>query len=213
MGKRVVLMAVAWLAGAAAAAVGVTAALSFLGTGLFGASSPPMSHAAVVKKLAEISSGPAASTSPSPTTSSPSPSTGPSAPAQSTGSKSTSGGMVYATCSAGLVRITSTPKLNYVADDLAAGPARSAWVTFTSGSAEVHVTASCAGGKPVFTTASDDHGGATPTGTAPPAGGGDDHGGGRGGGGGGGGGDSGGGGGGSGGGGSHGGGGGGGHDG
>ena len=39
MGKRVVLMVAAWLAGAAAAAVGVTAALSFLGTGLFGTSS------------------------------------------------------------------------------------------------------------------------------------------------------------------------------
>jgi hypothetical protein len=186
MGKRVVLMIAAWLAGAAAAAVGVTAALSFLGTGLFGTSSPPMSQAEVVKNLAAINSG---APSPSPASSSPAP-PAPSTPPGASDSQPTSGGMVYARCSAGLVQMTSTPKLGYVADDLAAGPARSAWVTFTSGSTRVHVTASCAGGKPVFTTASDDHGGAAPTGTAPPAGGGDDHGGGRGGGGGGGGGDS-----------------------
>jgi uncharacterized membrane protein YgcG len=179
MGKRVVLMAAAWLAGAAAAAVGVTAALSFLGTGLFGASSPPMSQAEVVKNLAAISSG---APSPSPASSSPAP-PAQSTPAETTGSQSTSGGMVYATCSAGLVRMTSTPKLGYVADDLAAGPARSAWVTFKSGSAEVHVTVSCTGGKPAFRVTADDHGGATTAPAAPPTGGGgDDHGGGRGGG-------------------------------
>jgi hypothetical protein len=84
--------------------------------------------------------------------------------------------------------MTSTPKVGYVADDLSSGPARSAWVTFKSGSAEVHVTVSCAGGKPVFRVAPDDHGGASTAPAAPPTGGGgDDHGGGRGGGGGGGG--------------------------
>jgi uncharacterized membrane protein YgcG len=183
MGKRVVLMVAAWLAGAAAAAVGVTAALSFLGTGLFGTSSPPRSQAEVVQKLAQVNS---AAPSPSPTISRPSPSTGPAAPPGASDSKPTSGGMVYARCSAGLVQITSTPKVGYVADDLSAGPARSAWVTFTSGSAEVHVTVSCTGGKPVFRVAGDDHGGATTAPAAPPTGGGDDHGGGRGGGGGGG---------------------------
>jgi hypothetical protein len=182
MGKRVIGMALAWLAGAAAAAVGVTAALSFLGTGLFGASSQPMSQAQVVAKLAQVDSGPTASPSPSPATSS----SPPSAPAGTSDSTSTSGGTVFATCSGALARLVSTPRLGYVADDLAAGPARSAWVTFRSGSAEVHVTVACTGGKPAFKTTPDDHGGAAPTGTAPPAGGGgDDHGGGRGGGGGG----------------------------
>ena len=180
MGKRVVVMVLLWLAGAAAAAVGVTAALTFLGTGLFGTSSQPLSQAQVATKLAQVDSDPA-SPSASPTSSGPSPT----APPGARGSKFTSGGAVFATCSAGLVQMTSTPKLGYVADDLASGPARSAWVTFKSGSAEVHVTVSCAGGKPVFRVTADDHGGAAPTGTAPPAGGGDDHGGGRGGGGGG----------------------------
>jgi uncharacterized membrane protein YgcG len=173
MAKRVVLMALLWLGGAAAAAAGVTAALTFLGTGLFGTSSRPMSQAEVAAKLAEVKS---TSPSPSPTTSSPSPGQ----PTPVTRSRSTTGGMVFATCSGKLVQITSTPALNYVADDLASGPARSAWVTFKSGSTEVHVTASCAGGKPVFRTAGDDHGGQAPPATP----GGDDHGGGRGGGGG-----------------------------
>ncbi|HMG63350.1 MAG TPA: hypothetical protein VK599_10425, partial [Streptosporangiaceae bacterium] len=155
MGKRVVVMVLLWLAGAAAAAVGVTAALTFLGTGLFGTSSQPLSQA-------QVGSGPA-SPSASPTSSGPSPT----APPGARGSKFTSGGAVFATCSAGLVQMTSTPKLGYVADDLASGPARSAWVTFKSGSAEVHVTVSCAGGKPVFRVTADDHGGAAPTGTAP----------------------------------------------
>jgi hypothetical protein len=90
-----------------------------------------------------------------------------------TGSFSSSGGMVSASCSSGLVTLTSwSPALGFGTDGFARGPAASAWVKFKSSGSEVTVTAACGSGGPHFSTAADDrHGG----------GGGDDHGGGGGG--------------------------------
>ena len=179
MRPRILLLVAGWLAGAAAAATGVTLALSALGSGLFGAAGQTLSAAQVEQQLAQA--GPESSTA---ATGSPQPVDQDGTP----GVRDTSGGNVIVRCTSQGAILIATPAVGYSADDLLQGPARVVWVSFRSDSAEVHVTASCATGQPRITVSSEPrggHGGGSPSpggptgqSTVPPSGGGDDHGGG-----------------------------------
>ena len=184
MRPRILLLVAGWLAGAAAAATGVTLALSVLGSGLFGTAGHPLSMAQVQQQLAQAGPEPSAAAAGSPQTVD---------QGGTPGARNTSGGSVVVRCTSQGAYLTATPALGYRADDLQQGPAPAVWVTFRSGSAEVHVTATCSAGQPQFTVSSEPrggHGGGSPSpggpasqSTVPASGGGDDHGGGNGGGG------------------------------
>jgi hypothetical protein len=183
MRPRILLLVAGWLAGAAAAATGVTLALSALGSGLFGAAGQTLSAAQVDQQLAQAGLEPSAATgSPQPADQN-----GPA------GVRNTSGGSVVVRCTSQGAILMATPAQGYSADGPLHGPARVVWVSFRSDSAEVHVTASCATGQPRITVSSEPrggHGGGSPSPGGPtgqstvPAsgggdgGGGDDHGGG-----------------------------------
>ena len=179
MSKRIVLLVAGWLAGAAAAATGVTLALSVLGSGLFGTASRPLSEAQVVQQLAQAGPEPSAATA------------GPPQPADrdaQPGVKWTPGGSVVVRCTSQGAVLMTTPQQGFSADDIVPGPAQAVSVTLRSDSTEVHVSANCATGQPRFTVSSEPrggHGGGSPTpgsptgqSTVPASGGGDDHGGG-----------------------------------
>jgi uncharacterized membrane protein YgcG len=152
--------AATWLAAAVLAAYGVTQVVSFLGTDLFGTSTRPRTQAEVLQALAD---------QPSPAPSSSAPSAGPShsvSPAPlSRRAFPHAGGTVFATCSAGLAKITWNVASGYQADGNQPGPAKSAWVRFSSGPSGQQVTVTCPAGTPqqavtnVGHDAGDDHGG------------------------------------------------------
>jgi hypothetical protein len=181
MRPRILLLVAGWLAGAAAAATGVTLALSVLGSGLFGTAGHPLSMAQVQQQLAQAGSEPSAAAAGSPQIVD---------QGGTPGARNTSGGSVVVRCtSQGVYLTAATPAQGYQADDLLQGPAPTVWVSFRSGSAEVHVTASCTTGRPRFTVSSEPRGGhgggSSPSpgplasqSTVPASGGGDDHGGG-----------------------------------
>jgi hypothetical protein len=181
MRPRILLLVAGWLAGAAAAATGVTLALSALGSGLFGAAGQTLSAAQVEQQLAQAGPEPSAAATESPQ-----------ADQDGTaGAKNTSGGYVVVRCTSQGAILMATPAQGYSADDLLHGPARVVSVSFRSDSAEIRVSASCATGQPRFTVSSEPrggHGGASPSpgapasqSSVPASGGGDDHGGGGGG--------------------------------
>jgi len=185
MHPRILLLVAGWLAGAAAAATGVTLALSVLGSGLFGTAGHPLSMAQVQQQLAQAGSEPSEAAAGTAQTVD---------QGGTPGARNTSGGSVVVRCtSEGVYLTAATPAQGYRADDLRQGPGRTVWVSFRSGSAEVHVTASCATGQPRFTVTSEPRGGhddsspspgaPTSQSTVPANGGGDNHGGGNGGGG------------------------------
>jgi hypothetical protein len=67
---------------------------------------------------------------------------------------------VNAACLSGHVRLTSwIPAQGYQTDGYAPGPGATAWVMFKSSASELTITATCAHGKPSFTTAPDIRGG------------------------------------------------------
>ena len=185
MRKRVLHAAAIWLAGAALAAIGVTAALSLLGAGVLGGGGvlgagggQVLSQADVQRALAQAPPPASAQPSPGPATtprghpSGPSPSRLP-APSMFRAA----GGTVFASCSAGQATLTSLiPAQGYQTDSDSRGPASSAWVKFQNGGTEQTVTVTCAGDHPRLVTAP----GAGPTGGGGDHGGGsgDDHGGG-----------------------------------
>ena len=184
MRPRIILLVAGWLAGAAAAATGVTLALSALGSGLFGTAGQPLSAAQVEQQLAQAGPEPSAAAAGSPQATD---------QGGTPGVKNTSGGGVVVQCTSQGAILTAIPWQGYSADDLLRGPAPVVSVSFRSGSAEVRVAASCATGQPRFTVSTEPRGGHGGDGSPPPgpAGqstvpaspAGDDHGGGHGGGG------------------------------
>ena len=175
MRKRVLHAAAIWLAGAALAAVGVTAALSLLGAGVLGGGGGQvLSQADVQRELAQ--QAPASPTLPSPAPASSRPGHAPSPSSSRSPAPSVfhaAGGTVLASCSAGRATLTSLiPAQGYQADRDSRGPAASAWVKFQSGGTEQTVTVTCAGDHPRFATPLDGD-----TGGGGGAGGGEDHGG------------------------------------
>jgi hypothetical protein len=159
--KRIILVAAAWLAGAAATATAATVALNVLVAGLPGPSSRPMSLEEVQRELSAAgpTGGPSASSG---TVASPNGSrgTGPAAPPPSSDTRvlSTTGGTIVARCSGGQVSLVSwSPAQGYRTDGVTAGPAASAWIKFKAGRTELLVTITCAGDQPTAVTAGDDH--------------------------------------------------------
>jgi hypothetical protein len=164
MSKRAVLVSAMLLAGLVVAVIGATAALRSVGGGAFGPGGQPLSPADVQRSLAQhqaaaqphqTSAAPATQhpTAPPARTSAP-------APRAASGSFVSGGGTVYATCLSGQVRLVSwIPAQGYLTDGYSRGPAASAWVKFKSSATELTVTASCAGGQPLFATAPDNGGG------------------------------------------------------
>jgi len=151
MRKHVVRATALWLAGAVIAAAGATAAVSFLGTGLFGASGQPLTQADVQQRLTQQAPAAAASGQSSPAPGGAARSPGPSAVTPAAGSVKVipiSGGTVFASCSSGLAKLTWSMAQGYQADGALAGPARSAWVKFKSGTTEQLVTVTCSGNHP-----------------------------------------------------------------
>ena len=169
MRRRAVLIAVAWLSGALLAAAGVTAALNFLVHGILGPRLPALSPAAVSSQLAlaKAASSPApTSVTPSVTPSGsrsarPKPSRGSSQTRQAASSEGIfTGGAVWATCTAGQVTLTNwSPAPGFAVDHRSPGPGTSASVSFTSGTTEDVVTATCSGGHPRFASAVENNGG------------------------------------------------------
>ncbi len=160
------------LAGAAASVAGSTAALHLIGNTAISPGGVPMTNAGV--RAALTGPGAPGGQQPTPATSTPAPS-GP-AHAGAPASFRASGGTVFASCSAGRVTLTSwIPGQGFQSDGYVRGPAASAWVTFTSASAELTVTATCSGGQPRFTTSADNHHGGNGGGEAG-HGGGEEHG-------------------------------------
>ena len=184
MTKRTALVSGMLLAGLVVAVIGATAALRFVGGGAFGPGGQPLSPADVQRSLAQqpaaqqqAAQQPPAAPRQSATARASHHPARPraSSPAPVSGSFTTSGGTVYANCLSGQVRLTSwIPAPGYLTDGYSRGPGTSAWVKFKSSATELTVTAACAGGRPRFTTATDNRGGG--------GGGGDRHGGGGGGG-------------------------------
>ena len=128
MRQRVILVAAAWLLGAAATATAATAAVNALGAGLLGPASQPLSQSEVQRRLSVAASpgGPSAGTgaSPAPT------GTGSAGPAGAGPTASppgghdtvlgTSGGTIVARCAGGRVTLVSwSPAQGYRADDVA----------------------------------------------------------------------------------------------
>jgi len=156
MSKRAALISALLLAGVAVAVIGATAALGVIGNGAFGPGGKTLTQADVRRALAQ-QSAPASPTQATPRSSVP---TSPAGSASEAVSFASSGGTVLASCSSGQVTLSSwIPAQGYQTDGVSRGPARSAWVRFKSSGAEVTVTATCAGGRPHFTAASDDRGG------------------------------------------------------
>ncbi|MDR2985005.1 MAG: hypothetical protein LBV34_09205 [Nocardiopsaceae bacterium] len=165
MNKRVALVSAIVVVALAAVVFGATAALRLIGGSTF---SKPLSEADVRHSLAAAASTPGTSPGATATTSpggtqpgSPNPSkAGGPTPGKRTAARMFSGNTVFASCTGSQARITSwVPANGYSADESSTGPARSAWVKFKSATSELTVTVTCPGGRPNFTTASDDRGG------------------------------------------------------
>ena len=170
MKRRILLVAAAWLLGAALTATAATAAVNALGSGLLGQGSPVLSEDEVQRRLADAArseSTPPPTTSTPPTTGSPSPGTpSPGTPAPSpspAGARvlATTGGTVVASCAAGQATLLSwSPAQGYRTDEVNRGPAAAASVKFRADRTELTVTVTCAGDEPRATTATDNrHGG------------------------------------------------------
>jgi hypothetical protein len=160
MTKRAALLSAMLFAAVVVAVVGATAALRFVGGGAVGPGGAPLTQAEVRRALAQHPpprASPAAPVTPHPT--SPAAPT-PAPPAPVRGSFTSTGGTVNAACLSGHVRLTSwIPAQGYQTDGYAPGPGVTAWVMFKSSASELTITATCAHGKPSFTTAPDIRGG------------------------------------------------------
>jgi hypothetical protein len=147
----------------AALAAGVTlAAVSVLGSGIFGGSTQTMSQEEVDRALAAVTVSPEPGTagSPAPTgTSAPSPTTDPPEPAGSDPTVvSSAGGRVIARCTGSEAEVLSwTPAQGFRTDKVERGPAAEVQVEFESDDRDVKVELRCEDGRP--TAEVDDDGG------------------------------------------------------
>ncbi len=145
-----------WLAAAVTAAGVTLAAVSVLGSGIFGDSTRTMSQDEVVRALASATeSAGTSSPSPNPDTSEPSagsgePSGGPPALAGSDPTVvSSAGGSVIARCTGQDVEVLSwTPGQGFRAEKVERGPAPEARVEFESDDRDVKVELRCVEGSP-----------------------------------------------------------------
>lgn len=145
---RLAVVIVGWI-GAAALATGVTlAAVSSIGTGIFGSSAGPMDKDAVTAALA---------TATAPATPAPVGPTPRGTPGVEPTVITSPGGTVVAQCSDGLVELLSwSPAQGFRVDSAERGPDDSADVEFESGDTDVEVEVRCLDGVPDATITVDD---------------------------------------------------------
>jgi len=101
----------------------------------------------------------AASSTPSRTSASPTRRPTTAAPAVHSGSRSTTGGVVFASCRAGLVRVSPSPAPGWRLDSWTSGSVPTAGVEFRNGTATVEVRVRCGSGGPVFSVETGTSGG------------------------------------------------------
>jgi len=132
-----------WLAAAVTAAGVTLAAVSVLGSGIFGDSTRTMSQDEVVRALASATeSAGTSSPYPNPDTSEPSAGSDPTV-------VSSAGGSVIARCTGQDVEVLSwTPGQGFRAEKVERGPAAEARVEFESDDRDVKVELRCVGGSP-----------------------------------------------------------------
>lgn len=170
------LAAAGWLLAAGVAVAVGTLAVSLVGTGITGGQAQPLSQGAVASALAQsLERTPTVSTttSPSPESSPSQPS--PPAPSTTAGSApptastpavapvtrtlDSPGGGVSATCTGATVYLDSwTPRQGFETDDVARGPAATAYVAFDSvdgDGVDVDVAIGCEDGIPVLSVTTD----------------------------------------------------------
>lgn len=162
-------VAVAGWLGAAALATGVTlAAVSSIGTGIFGSSAGPLDRAEIDRALAAQStptapnptespeSSPTGTAEPSPTPA-PTPDAGTTTPAAEPTVITTEGGTAVARCVEGLVELLSwSPAQGYRVDNADRGPDQTVEVEFESSDHEVEVEIHCEDGVPTSSVKADD---------------------------------------------------------
>lgn len=152
---------VGWL-GAAALATGVTlAAVSSIGTGIFGSSAGPMDSDDVAAALATATATASGEPRSDPTTTAPAAEPTASAPADVATAEPTvitsPGGTVVAACSDGLVELLSwSPLQGFHVDSADRGPDDSVDVDFESDETDVEVEVRCVDGVPDATVTVDD---------------------------------------------------------
>jgi hypothetical protein len=143
-----------WLVTAALAAGVTLAAVSVLGSGIFGGSTQTMSQEEVDRALAAVTVSPEAgsASSPAPTDpSAPSPTTGPPEPAGSDPTVvSSAGGGVIARCTGTAAEVLSwTPAQGFRTEKVERGPAPEVQVEFESDDRDVKVGLRCEDGTPI----------------------------------------------------------------
>jgi hypothetical protein len=173
MRTRAVLTGAGWLAGATAAVVGVTAAMTLLGHDLLGRSDPTLTSAQVRQELGHAGQPGSGVAAPALVV-----------PASGVSAQGFQGGTVAATCAGGKATLaTWTVDQGFHLAGISSGPATAAWIRFTSNSFTQLVSVTCVGNTPRFackngdgmtagsgTAASDPMGsGTTTAGTPPPA--------------------------------------------
>lgn len=161
-----VVVTVSWL-GAAALATGVAlAAVSSIGTGIFGNSAGPLDQTQITEALTTVTPRPEPTTTPSatpeatgaaendPTESPAEPTRSPAEPTVIT----SDGGTVVARCTAdNRVEVLSwSPAQGFRVDNAEHGPAREVEVEFESGDDEVEIRVRCSDGEPSAAIESDD---------------------------------------------------------
>jgi hypothetical protein len=153
MRTRAALTVAGWLAGATAAVVGVTAAMSILGHALLSNSDPTYTAAQVQQKLARAGQAPArAAAAP----------TAPGATATWPTARRFQGGIVSAECASGQAELSSwSAAQGFQVAGVSAGPATAASIRFASAASDELVTATCAGGMPRFTSTAEPAGAGT----------------------------------------------------
>lgn len=158
--QRLAVVIAGWLA-AAALATGVTlAAVSSIGTGIFGNSEGPVDQDEIAAVLATATSPaePGGGTSPAtPATPTPTPPASEETPAADPTVITSPGGTVVALCADGLAEVLSwSPAQGYRVDSADRGPDDSVEVEFESGDTEVEVEVRCVDGVPDATVTVDD---------------------------------------------------------
>jgi hypothetical protein len=160
--QRTILLAAAWVAGAALIATGAAAAVDAVGSGLLGEGSPTLSQDEVQRRLASATPPAGAEpTTATPPAATATPTATPTATANAAATArvlASAGGTIVASCAAGQVTLLSwSPAQGYRADEVNRGPASSASVKFKAGRTELTVIVTCAGDRPEAVTAADNH--------------------------------------------------------
>lgn len=142
--RRMWLAATGWLIAAAAATTVGVVAVGAVGSSVVGTSTKPLTQQQIDRALGEASQSPSAQ----PPTAAPS-----TTPGGITRGLTTQGGTLIARCRAGQATLVSwSPAQGYQAEDIHAGPAATATLTFETENREIQVRVTCPAGIPTART-------------------------------------------------------------